>query len=739
MPVANHDEFLQQARQALARHDAGRADALFLQHLEHHRGDASALAEYGDFCLRTERNKEATYLLWKAVRLGHGDADTWAGLGHARLETDDPRGAREAFARALALAPRHAIAAYGFAMCLQAERDWPGAVAAFERVLATQPDNLPVWVNLAQACAQAGDTARALECFVRAEALAPGEPTVLLEAARFHRQRGAPQLALPRIQQCLRAWPRESAVWLELARSQRAAGAIEHAIATLDQLQRLHPDLPEQHEERGRCLAARGDLAGCLQEWEIARRLWSAARQYASAAPLVEEMVAVAPGSAMAWNAKGTFHDVQSQVVAAEAAYRKAIALDPRLPAPHANLGNICEASNRLDEAAAQADAALQAAGAEGGQDLQAIAAAHLLGARLARRNKDFRLALQHLDAVARAPGSDHLVMMSLYERAKLLDLQDDTDAAIALFQRGNAMGTLEPGVDDPDGNKFSRGVDYLLQLVDHGWLDRWRLPPREVAAGETTPVFLLGFPRSGTTLLNTVLYSHSAIQVLEEEQTFAQALGMARRMPGGYPHAMPGCDALDAQLLRETYWRAVDEHCTRRPGALLVDKFPFYLTLAGLIHVAFPRAKFLFALRHPCDAVLSCFMQNFRLNEGMANFRTLADTAALYHRSMRLWQAFRDKLPLDVHTVRYESLVEDFDGQVRALCDFLGLPWEASLRQFSTRALDRGKINTPSYEQVSQPIYTKSRFRWERYRRHLEPHLPLLRPWIERFGYAAP
>ena len=169
------------------------------------------------------------------------------------------------------------------------------------------------------------------------------------------------------------------------------------------------------------------------------------------------------------------------------------------------------------------------------------------------------------------------------------------------------------------------------------------------------------------------------------------------------------------------------------------IDKFPFYLTLAGLIHVAFPRAKFLFALRHPCDAVLSCFMQNFRLNEAMANFRTLGDTASIYDRTMRLWQAFRDRFGLDVHTIRYESLVDDFDGQVRGLCTFLGVPWEESLRQFSSKALDRGKINTPSYEQVSKPIYRDARYRWERYRPYLEPHLPLLQPWIERYGYAEP
>lgn len=727
---------LAQARDAIARRDPVRADAAYLEYLQSHRGDAQALAEYGDLCLRTGRNKEATYLLWKAVRLGSGGADPWAGLGHARLETADARGAREAFAKALALAPRHAIAAYGFAMCLQEERDWPGAVPAFERVLAAQPDNLPALIGLANACWHDGNPARAAEHFLRAERMAPGHPAVLLESARFYRTTGALPQAMARIEQCLRAAPNETDTLLELARCRRQMGQIDSAIAGLDALDRAHPALPDSHAERARCLATLGNADAADVEWSVALTMLKDARQYGAATALLDEWLEMAPDSALAWNSKGSLHDLQQQVEPAEAAYRRALTLDPEALAAHANLGNLCEASNRLDEALAHAQTVLSLAARQPRANAAAVATAHLLRARLARRAGQYPLALEHLDALLRSPGTPQHAQMERFERGKVLDLQGDTDGAIAAFTRGNALATLEPGVDDPHGNKFSRGLDYLLRLIDQGWLETWKLPPREAAADEPTPVFLLGFPRSGTTLLNTVLYSHSAIQVLEEEQTFAQALGMARRMPGGYPHCMPGCDALDAQLLRETYWRSVGERTSLQRGHLLIDKFPLYLTLAGLIHVAFPRAKFLFALRHPCDVVLSCFMQNFRLNEGMANFRTLADTASIYHRTMRLWQAFRDHLPLNVHTIRYEALVEDFDTHTQALCDFLGVPFEAQLRQFSRKALDRGKINTPSYEQVSQPIYAKASGRWERYRKHLQPHMHLLQPWIEHFGY---
>ncbi|MBS0455943.1 MAG: sulfotransferase [Proteobacteria bacterium] len=733
---ARDDHLLRQARDALAKRDLQRADLLYVQYLDGARDDAVALAEYGDFCLRTERNEQATYLLWKATRLGLQSADVWAGLGHARLETSDVRGAREAFAKALALAPRHAIAAYGFAQCLQAEGDWNGAVAAFERVLSTQPGNLAVLANFANACAKAGDENRAVAAFDQVERMAPRDPDMLLEVGKFHRQRGAYQLALARLEQCARIRPREAAAWIEMARCKRSMGAIDSALTALDEADRLQRGMPAFHEEVARCLFRRGDVKGFINHLDFARSLWLNAGRIDRATSLVEELILAVPASAVAWNIKGILHEIKHETDLAEAAYRHAISLNPDLLPPHTNLANICEASNRVSEAKKEANTALRLAPADDGSNHSAIAGAHLLAARLARREADYPLALKHVAAVEASPSTAQLAMMALFERAKVLDLLGDTDRAIDCFARANASAQADPGVDDPLGNKFSRGVDYLLELVDRGWLGSWRLPPHEMESDESSPVFLLGFPRSGTTLLNTILYSHSAVQVLEEEQTFAEALVMARQMPGGYPHSISRCDGLDAQMLREKYWRAVSRRGTRRADTLLVDKFPFYLTLAGAIHVVFPHAKFLFALRHPCDAVLSCFMQDFRVNDAMANFRTLADTASLYNRTMRLWQAFRDQLPLDVHTIRYEALVEDFDGQVQGLCDFLGLPFETQLRQFSTKALDRGKINTPSYEQVSQPIYRQARGRWERYRKHLEPHLPLLQPWIERFGY---
>ena len=159
-------------------------------------------------------------------------------------------------------------------------------------------------------------------------------------------------------------------------------------------------------------------------------------------------------------------------------------------------------------------------------------------------------------------------------------------------------------------------------------------------------------------------------------------------------------------------------------------------ITHVGSIHRVFPDAKFILALRHPCDCVLSCFMQTFKLNGAMMNFLSLEQSARLYAAVMELWTVYRQKLDLDVHVVKYEELVQDLEGTCRPLIRFLGLEWDDNLHNYQKTALERGSIHTPSYSQVVQPLYKRASGRWTNYREQMEPVLPVLQPWIEAFGY---
>jgi len=186
---------------------------------------------------------------------------------------------------------------------------------------------------------------------------------------------------------------------------------------------------------------------------------------------------------------------------------------------------------------------------------------------------------------------------------------------------------------------------------------------------------------------------------------------------------------------MRAAYWRALDRE-TDRPDSLQVDKNPLASARALLIAAMFPSARFLFALRHPCDVVLSCFFTRFRLNWAVASFLSVEDAAVTYDRVMRLWTASRERLALDVHEVRYEQLVADPEGVLRGVAEFAGVAFDPAMLDHREVARGRGLISSPSHAQVTAPLHGRSVGRWRRYREILDPVLPSLEPWCQRFGY---
>jgi hypothetical protein len=161
----------------------------------------------------------------------------------------------------------------------------------------------------------------------------------------------------------------------------------------------------------------------------------------------------------------------------------------------------------------------------------------------------------------------------------------------------------------------------------------------------------------------------------------------------------------------------------------------PLNATLLPVIYRLFPQAKIVFAVRDPRDCVLSCYQQRFGMNAAMFQLLRLETAAAYYDAVMGLVRVCRERLPLDVHEVRHEAVVGDFDAAVGALLSFLGLTWDDAVRGYAETARRR-VIATPSAAQVVQPLYTSSQGKWRNYRRFLAPVLPVLDPWVAAFGY---
>ena len=232
------------------------------------------------------------------------------------------------------------------------------------------------------------------------------------------------------------------------------------------------------------------------------------------------------------------------------------------------------------------------------------------------------------------------------------------------------------------------------------------------------------------------MLDGHSQLRVMEEQPLIRRILDSLAEQDPGYPGALADLDQQQLRELADQYLEQAQQQMNLAEGEVLIDKLPLNLAAAGLIHRLFPEARFIFVQRHPLDACLSCFMQDFELNAAMANFFDLESTAATYHETMTLWQQYQKLLPIRCHTVRYENLVEDPAAELKPLFQYLELPWEATVLDYQQRSARQANINTPSYSQVSQALYTSSKFRWKAYAEQLEAIRPKLKSWIEFYGY---
>jgi tetratricopeptide (TPR) repeat protein len=247
------------------------------------------------------------------------------------------------------------------------------------------------------------------------------------------------------------------------------------------------------------------------------------------------------------------------------------------------------------------------------------------------------------------------------------------------------------------------------------------------------THVFLVGFPRSGTTLLGQVLAAHPKIQTMEEHNCLGDAHGFV--LEEGGLDRLAAMDGEQLDIYRAAYWRRAKERGAEPVRPVFVDKLPLNSALLCLIVKLFPDAKILFALRDPRDVVFSCFRRRFGMNVQMYELLTLESAAAYYDVIMALSDAYREKLALDIHDARHENLVSDFVQETRRLCQFLGVEHDASMEEFAPAARDR-HIDTPSAAQVARGLSGEGQGRWRDYRCELSSIDPILAPWISRFGY---
>lgn len=388
-----------------------------------------------------------------------------------------------------------------------------------------------------------------------------------------------------------------------------------------------------------------------------------------------------------------------------------------------ANLASLLERENRLEEAARWVDLAL---GLDASNET-----AQMTRATLDRRNGKFPEAadrLRSLIATVHHPVNRSIVWNQLGQCAEGLE---DWEAAYAAFTQSNRiLQKHHPGArPDPKG---PHGLKTLFRIRD--WLRDhpmagWTAPAIEDAGGV---VFLVGFPRSGTTLLDRMLSAHPEIEVLEEKSLFSRL--HQDWSESGTLEALADVSTAQIADAREIYRAEMSRQrqCSQR--SLVIDKLPLNLAYLFLIHRLFPHAPVLFLQRHPLDTCLSCYFQAFELEASMAYFLDIHQTARYYDVVMQVAALSLDQVANPVHRVRYEDLVADPETQLRPCLEFLSVGWNESVLNY--RQIGGGTSNTPSYQQVSQPLYSRSVGKWRHYTSQLGSILPSLQPWSEFFGY---
>lgn len=354
------------------------------------------------------------------------------------------------------------------------------------------------------------------------------------------------------------------------------------------------------------------------------------------------------------------------------------------------------------------------------------------LSAALARRRGDAGGAQALLERCGPRNADDYT---HYFELADVCDKLGDMHGAMQALAMAHRLQVREFQIAAPE--HFYPDALALPAEVPQASAESARQWPATIAPdARDSPVFIVGFPRSGTTLLEQMLDAHPGLQSMDENPFFNRLADRMKCHDEGIMDKLELLQQSDCDELRKQYLVMVSEKIPRRWDAQLVDKNPLNMLWLPLMHRLFPKAKFILAVRHPCDVILSCYMQNFRSSILGAACESLDRLAAAYVQAMEYWLQGVELFKPDLLVSRYEELVADPLAHAARIARFLDLDDAEPMLRFDRHARGKGYIATPSYDQVIEPVNRKGMNRWLRYRREFEPVLPVVEPMLRHWSY---
>ncbi|HUA81086.1 MAG TPA: sulfotransferase [Dyella sp.] len=571
------------------------------------------------------------------------------------------------------------------ALALRATGKVREALPLFARLTQLQPQTFEYWNNLGLAAREADDAATAEQALLHAVNLAPQQADVHYNLGLLYLQQKN---------------------WLA-------------ARETLLETVRLSPDFIDARLQAAYACHVCGDNS--QQEIMLEAAIdWPAQP--------VEQALTLASMLSTLGNQRAALHVLKQAVLPSD---DTAHVLRMRITALRAAL---YERSNKLEEAEVElAQLPLEKLPA---QQPPLSCAAWLAHAAVAVRRGDTQRAAELYERIMATPSDADLRAQAAFGLAAVRHQQERyVDAWDALHDAHQAQLAIARVIVPELIAESSEPLAMANLTVSHAEHARWtRSTPPD---NEQNPVFIVGFPRSGTTLLEQMLDAHPNFHAMDERAFIYELTERMTAAGQSYPSALADITPTEADQLRALYAAMVRNVAPDLGTRRLVDKNPLNMLCLPMIARLFPDAPIVLCLRHPCDVLLSCYMQSFRSPAFMVLCSSLERLARGYVRAFEHWFNQVDVFAPRLMIWRYESVVAHFDDHVMQLGRFLDIDDPSPMMRFAEHARSKGYISTPSYAQVTQGIHGRAVHRWLAYHDKFEPVLPMLRPVMERLGYA--
>jgi tetratricopeptide (TPR) repeat protein len=668
----------------------------------------------------------------RAIALKPDFAAACNNLGYTLKDQGLFDAALEQYRQAIALEPKLADVHNNLGVVLQELGRRDEASAAFREAILLRPDYAEAHNNFGNLLRDQGQLDAAADQHRQAIALKPGGAEAHYNLAGVLQSQGRLEAAAASYEQALRVKPDFAEAYNNLGNLLRDWGRLDEAVARYRQAIVARPDYPEAYNNLGNALKDQGQLVDAMAHYrqaislrpdfaEAHNNLGTAFQDQGwvdMAVAHYQRALALKPDYAEAHYNLGVALQDRGLLEEAVARYRQALLLRPDFPEACNNLGNTLKDLGRIQEALAQYEQALAVR--------PDFAEAHYNRVELKRiRPGDPDLAV--LEALVadndRLPaGKAPFIHFAL---AKALEEVDEPARAFQHLLIGNALKRQQVSYDEAATHAvFAR----IATVFDAGLF----LRHRGAGAPSAVPIFVLGMPRSGSSLVEQILASHPEVHGAGELSDLAAVVnGVADGNGefGGYPESIGRLDDAALERLGSAYLArlpALPAGKTR-----ITDKMPYNFLYVGLIRLALPGARIIHTERNPADTCVSCFSKLFPT--GQAYSYDLGELGRYYRAYRGMMAHWRSVLPEDAMLdVSYEAVVEDLEGQARRLVAWCGLPWNDRCLDFHET---RRPVRTASAVQVRQPLFRSSLQRWRRYEAWLQPLLRELDDQTGRLG----